>query len=180
MSRPAKACVSFGLTPSNVPLEGVSPNEICPSRRVPVQAAPLSQELTVPRQRGVVLRARPRLAPQSGACGATGALISPCFFHPPHRRPPLVAKTSRAFSAWFWARAGGGGYPGLGQVWFTPRGPLLAKGVFLRLDDLNHGCHGWHGWVGGMNTNPPCMGFPSVSSAAPMRGALHPLHRYSC
>jgi len=29
--------------------------------------------------------------------------------------------------------------PGLGQVWWTPREPLLAKGGFLPLDDLNHG-----------------------------------------
>jgi hypothetical protein len=103
--------------------------------------ATLTQELTAPRQRGVVLRARPRLAAQSGACRSDWCSYIPPVFSTTLALPPAGGQNKQGLFCLVLGTSGGGAATGLGlgQVWFTPREPLLAKGVFLRLDDLNHG-----------------------------------------
>jgi hypothetical protein len=65
--------------------------------------------------------------------------LSRCLFHRPCAAPRWWPKQAGPFLLGFGHERGAAANLGLGQVWWTPREPLLAKGVFLPLDDLNHG-----------------------------------------
>jgi hypothetical protein len=91
--------------------------------------ATLTQELTAPRQRGVVLRARPRLAAQSGACRSDWCSYIPPVFSTTLALPP----------------AGGQNKQGLVCLVLGTSGGRRLTGVLAKCG----GCRGNHSWQRG-------------------------------
>jgi hypothetical protein len=70
--------------------------------------ATLTQELTAPRQRGVVLRARPRLAAQSGACRSDWCSYIPPVFSTTLALPPAGGQNKQGLFCLVLGTSGGG------------------------------------------------------------------------
>ena len=95
--------------------------------------------------------------------------LSRCLFHRPCAAPRWWPKQAGPFLLGFGHERGAAAAPGLGQVWRMPREPLLAKGVFLPLDDLNPDDTDDTDGLDSVNMNPARVRrFPSVSSEASM------------
>jgi len=93
--------------------------------------ATLTQELTAPRQRGVVLRARPRLAAQSGACRSDWCSYIPPVFSTTLALPPAGGQNKQGLFCLVLGTSGGGGdWTGSWPSVVYAAGTTLGKGGF--------------------------------------------------